>query len=202
MSVSEKNLKWKSKERTMRASKVGFDNTYWGEGLRDAIASFNRNPSRFRYRSRIEGGSVGIGNGQNEIWWSDESAVLNGAPARAHYSYKCYWFFGKHVYLKEVDIAFDVDRLWSADTWKFRLLRYGGKRRLFQSTAVHELGHGLVLGHENRWYNVMGADYTHIHANGRVARGYLGEDAANGAIFLYGGRGDEWERRRCSALEI
>jgi hypothetical protein len=32
----------------------------------------------------------------------------------------------------------------------------------------------------------MGTDWTHIHANGSTARSYLGEDAANGAVYLYG----------------
>jgi hypothetical protein len=32
----------------------------------------------------------------------------------------------------------------------------------------------------------MGSDFEHIWANGAIARGYLGEDASDGTVFLYG----------------
>lgn len=54
------------------------------------------------------------------------------------------------------------------------------------SKATHEFGHALGLLHEEKGYNVMGEDYTHIHTNGNVSKSYLGEDASSGAVFIYG----------------
>lgn len=39
----------------------------------------------------------------------------------------------------------------------------------------------------------MGQDWTHIHVNGSRARAYAGEDAADGAVFLYGLRSPKRE---------
>jgi len=47
------------------------------------------------------------------------------------------------------------------------------------------MGHAVPLAHENREYNIMGVDYEHLHVNGNVARAYVGEDAADGVVFLY-----------------
>ena len=187
------NIKWKSNSKTLRASPIGFPKGYWRDGLRDAIETTNRNPSRFRYSWKMDSGDLRLNNGQSEVWWSNETNLLNGAPAIAYFYWTCYWFFGDHVYMNEVDVAFDVSRLWSADTSKALLIGYSGKRRLFQGTAIHEFSHGLILNHENRIYNIMGSDYSHIHVNGRTAHGYLGEDAANGLVFLYGQGSNSWE---------
>jgi hypothetical protein len=73
------------------------------------------------------------------------------------------------------------------------LWNYGGSFRPFQTTAIHELGHALGLAHTNNTYNIMGTDWTHIHANGTTARSYLGEDAANGVVYLYGTSGSTLE---------
>jgi hypothetical protein len=75
---------------------------------------------------------------------------------------------------------------WTADELKSSLIRYTGTLRQLQGTGVHEFGHALGLLHVNTEYNVMGADFEHIWANGSAAHGYLGEDASDGAVFLYG----------------
>jgi CARDB protein len=51
---------------------------------------------------------------------------------------------------------------------------------------MHELGHALGLAHEDDEYNIMGEDFTHIHAYGNTATAYPGEDASLGAVRLYG----------------
>ena len=64
---------------------------------------------------------------------------------------------------------------------------YGLEKRTFESTALHEVGHTVGLAHENRYYNIMGTDYTHLHTTGdNSLRSYMGEDAVNGLISLYG----------------
>ena len=186
-------IRWNSPSLTIYASPRGFPSGYWRDTLRDAIDKVNLNPSAFRFDMKIDSGGARLNNGQSEIWWSRDTGVLNGAPATSYSWWTCKYdwrdWFRKKVYLREVDIVFN-HRMYTKGGWtggdrKKSLIRYGGKKRLFQGTAVHELGHAMGLGHENREYNIMGASYSHIHANGSKAHTYFGEDAAKGAITLY-----------------
>lgn len=181
-------LKWNRNTVDIRANEVSFPVGVWRDAISQSVSRFNQNPSKFRYNLQIESGGVGRGNGQNEIWGTTDNAVLAGAPARAFYWWKCYWFFGNHVHMTEVDVVFDYRSpwMWSASTTKSNLLRYGGALRPMQTTAIHELGHGLPLNHVNSEYNVMGIDFEHIHVNGNTARAYIGEDTSDGAVYLYG----------------
>ncbi len=188
-------LKWSSNSKTLGASGVSFPTGYWRNGLQDGINRFNLNPSKFRYSLGTDSGGVGRDNGQSEAW-GDTGSILDGAPAIAYSYWTCYWFFGDHVHMNEVDVIFDYSMSpwqWTADTVKSSLIRYTGSLRPLQTTASHEFGHGLKLNHVNTEYNVMGTDFEHIHVNGSTARAYMGEDAADGAVFLYGARPDAWE---------
>jgi len=183
-----RKIKWDSNSVAIRANEISFPPGGWRNAIQEAVARFNQNPSRFTWRLQIESGGVGRGNGQNEIWGSSDAGLLNGAPARAFTRWKCFWFFGKHVELTELDIAFDYRSPWQ---WTFshnknNLLRYGGSLRPIQTTAIHELGHGGKLNHVNTEYNVMGIDFEHIHVNSNTARAYAGEDTGDGMVFLYG----------------
>jgi len=188
-------LKWSSNTVTLNASATSFPAGEWRTTLQSAVDRFNMNPSNFRYQLAIDGGSVRRGNGQSEVWGSTDPDVLDGAPAIAYTWHTCYWFFGNHVHMDEVDIAFDYGSpwRWSSSESKSGLRRYGGTLRPMRTTAIHEMGHGLKLNHVNSEYNVMGIDFEHIHANGSLARAYLGEDAADGAVFLYGLRSPRLE---------
>ena len=181
-------LKWESTTVSARASATSFPAGEWRNALQSSIDRFNLNPSRFRYRMVIDTGGVGRDNGQNEVWGSTDSGVLQGAPAIAYTWWTCYWFFGDHVHMDEVDVIFDYNSpwRWSSSESKSTLLRYGGSGRPMRTTAIHELGHGLKLNHVNAEYNVMGIDFEHIHANGSIARAYIGEDSSDGAVHLYG----------------
>jgi hypothetical protein len=156
----------------------------WYNALLTAVRRLNDNPSPFYFTLYTGDTSVAIGNGENEVWFSSSSAHT---PAVAYNWATCYWSGTAWQYwIDETDIVFYNGIAYTADMTASGLWPYGGPRRPFQTTAVHELGHGMGLGHVASEYNVMGQDYRHLHANGGVARAYLGEDAADGAIRLYG----------------
>lgn len=183
-------ITWSGTSKTLRPNRTSFPSGYWENGIKDTIYTFNRNPSKFRYGVYMETGGVGRGNGQSEIWgWPGYK--IGGAPAVASQRYTCYWFFGYHYGVNEVDIIYNYDSpfRWTASKSKNNLIRYKGTKRSLQTTGAHELGHGLILNHVNSEYNIMGSDFEHIHVNGSTARAYIGEDASDGAVFLYGNRG-------------
>lgn len=187
-------LKWDSNSKSLRANSTSFPAGYWRNGLQQAVDSANLNPSNFRYSLVTDTGGVGRNNGQSEVW-GDTGSILDGAPAIAYSYWTCYWFFGDHVHMDEVDVIFDYGTpwRWTADQVKSSLSNYTGSYRPLQTTGTHEFGHGLKLNHVNYEYNIMGNDFEHIHVNGSTARAYMGEDAADGVTYLYGTRSGAWE---------
>jgi hypothetical protein len=191
-------LKWSSNSKSLEANSTSFPSGTWFNGVSDGVAKFNLNPSKFRYSVFSSGGGVSRGNGQSEIWGSTSADVLQGFPAIAYSWWTCFWFFGDHVSMDEVDIAFDYGSpwKWTTSTDKKKLLRYSDTAtdlRPLQTTTAHEVGHGAKLNHVNTEYNVMGTDFEHIHVNGTTARAYAGEDVADGMVDLYGARSGSWE---------
>ncbi len=180
--------KWSNPTQTMRGAINSFPAGAWRNSLSAAIDRVNQNPSKFRYTKSWNDTSVGVDNGQNEAWFTSNQTLLAGAPARAFIQWDCidYWIFGKDVEITEADVIFDNQVAYTTSTSKTSLWPYGGSFRPFQTTAIHELGHGAGLAHTNNTYNIMGQDWDHITANGSTARAYLGEDAANGLVYLYG----------------
>ena len=187
--------RWTSTSQTMRFSSVSFPSGSWRTSLNTAIDRVNQNPSPFRFSKSYDDTSIGIDNGQNEAWFSSDPGVLSGAPAITYIQWDCidYWIFGKDVEITEADVIFDVNEDYTTSTTRTNLWPSGGPYRPFETTAIHERGHALGLAHTNNTYNIMGQDWTHIHANGETARSYLGEDAANGAVYLYGTTGSSAE---------
>ncbi len=183
-------IRFDSNSRTLRASTTSFPAGYWQTGITDTVNKFNRNPSNFRYGLSMKPGNMGRNNGESEVWGTTDQGLLQGAPARAFQNWTCYWLFGDHVHMDEVDVIFDYTApfQWTADTVKSSLIRYTGTGRAIQTTGAHELGHGMILNHVNTEYNIMGTDFEHIHVNGSTATAYTGEDAADGMVFLYGAR--------------
>ena len=192
------DYRWSGNSKSLEASSTSFPTGTWFNGIQDSVNKFNLNPSNFRYSVFSSSGGVGLGNGQSEIWGSTDQSVLDGAPAIA-YTYKtCYWLFGNHVYVNELDVAFDYGSpwKWTTSTNKANLIRYSDTAtdfRPLQTTALHEIGHGSRFKHENDEYNVMGTDFEHIHVNGTTARAYIGEDVADGMVDLYGATSGRWE---------
>ncbi|RJP26520.1 MAG: hypothetical protein C4527_15280 [Candidatus Omnitrophota bacterium] len=182
-------LKWDSNTVRMRASSVSFPiGQTQTNALASVIANLNLNPSKFDFNLTYNDDHLRRGNGENETWFSSDPSALNGAPAITWYWYDCvdYWIFGTDVEMNEADVVFDVNRTWTFGTNKYAMWNYGGGARPFRTTAIHELGHALALAHTATSYNIMGEDWTHIHANGDSGNAYFGEDASNGAVFLYG----------------
>ncbi|TQV89426.1 hypothetical protein [Aliikangiella coralliicola] len=180
-------IKWGSNTKTMRASNVSFaaGGSYLS-ALQTVISRVNDNPSKFNFNLVTGDTSVGFDNGQNETWFTNDAAALNGAPAVAFTWSHCYWFFGWHYGIDEVDVLFNNNVSYTSSSNKSSSITYGGSFRPFRTTATHEFGHAMGLLHENRYYNIMGQDWDFIHANGNSTRAYLGEDAANGSVILYG----------------
>jgi len=187
-----KAKKWDSNNVRLRASNVSFPsaNSGYGKSLKTTVQHFNQNPSKFSFNLTFGDNSVGYKNGQNETWFTNSNI---GAPAVAFTRSNCYWFFGWHNKIIETDIVFKASVPYTTSMNKNNLWEYGGGSRPFQTTAMHEMGHGAGLQHENDEYNIMGTDWTHIHVNGNSARSYLGEDAADGLVFLYGTSGNNRE---------
>ncbi len=168
-------LKWKTNEVHLRAS-TQFDNPPWKRSLATSIARWNQTPSSFRFTVHYGDNNVALGNGQNEILW----VTSLEAPAATITLYSC------SGGIRETDILFNVQKTWTTSMSKRSLISYGGTARPFQTTAIHELGHAAGLLHTSGVYNIMGADWTHIFSNGRTAKSYVGEDAVNGVVSMYG----------------
>ena len=191
--VSGRKVVWIAPSIAFHAGKKSFPA---GSPFRDALleANFrwNQTPSNFKFGSPIWGdASIGRGNGQNEIWFTRDQGVLKGSGARCYYWVTGFAGLGFYV---EADIVFDAGRWWSPSYCRYEhLAPYGGPNHPFTTAAIHEMGHALGLGHENRWKNVMGQDSTHVLTHQNFALGYAGPDATLGAIFLYGAYGYSWE---------
>lgn len=171
--------KWGASSFTFNANPTGFDGQYafWRTSFANALANFNATPINLSIGVQVDNDTnVGVGNGESEIWWAS-----GGSAVGYNITNPC----GNTI---EGDIIFhnDVSYDDSMDQ-KTNFWNYGGNSRTFETTALHEVGHTIGLAHENRYYNIMGSDYTHVHTTGETAlRSYMGEDATNGLIALYG----------------
>ncbi|MGH8510801.1 MAG: CARDB domain-containing protein [Gammaproteobacteria bacterium] len=171
--------KWPGNNTTMRASAVSFPaaNAY-RTALGTVASRWNQNPSNFWFTQTYDDPSVSLGNGQNEVWFSSDANLCSPAVT---YS----WWNGSGN-LTETDVCFYVSAGYTTSMSKLSILPYGGASRPFETTAMHEYGHALGLGHEADEYNIMGSDWNHLSLNGATARSYSGEDADDGAVNLYG----------------
>lgn len=176
-------IKWQSETAHLRHSAVTFPpGSPYRTASADTIDKANQNPSEFRFTRSWDDGSVGVDNGQSEVWATDKDF---GAPAQAVFQFAGLFACGNPRF-DEVDMRFDTGEVYTSGTTLSNLWGYGGDFRPYRTTMMHEMGHVMGLAHENRRYNIMGEDWTHIHADDGVGRAYLGEDAANGLVFLYG----------------
>ncbi|MCA9499111.1 MAG: hypothetical protein MRJ67_09635 [Nitrospirales bacterium] len=179
---SGKKLRWGGNSTTARINTGSFPAGSVLQAAQRGVNITNTNPSPFTINHTTETGGVGSGNGQNEIW-----AASISPPGEARMRYHCYWLFGWHYGLDEVDIVLDsTGRSWTTSQNKNANFTYTGSSRPIDAVIVHEAGHYLGLMHVNWEYNVMGDSWRHHHTNGGSAITYFGEDASHGARVLYG----------------
>jgi hypothetical protein len=173
------NGRWVGNSATMRLSGVSFPSA--SQALNAVVAAkeqWDLNPSNFRFSLVFNDMSVAKGNGQSEIW----IATGMTKPAATYPVYDS--VTGNLI---EADILFDVTKCWAFNPTSYTNLEgYGTTCRLMEASAIHELGHALGLAHESDEYNVMGNAWTHVHLNLSTVAPYVGEDASDGAVGLYG----------------
>lgn len=175
------STKWSGNNYTVRASSVGFPVGPWRDALSSVVSHWNGNPSNLSFGVVWNEPGVAANNNENEAWWE-----ANNGPNIGTYPAVTYVWFKGDCTLKEADVIFNNSVAYHYTTSKTSLWSYGGANRPFQTTAMHEFGHAAGLAHTANTYNIMGSDWTHIHANGATATAYSGEDANNGLVAVYG----------------
>lgn len=157
-------------------------------GLTRALGRWHECPGDFTFLTPIwDDVDVGVHNGESEVWFTPDPCV--GA---VHFG--LIKWNGTSAEFIESDVVFSTIPCWDDPLipWainsnsQFNIMIYGGTQVMWEPAAVHETGHGVGLAHTNNTYNVMGDPATHVHANNGRIREYVGEDAGNGTVFLYG----------------
>jgi hypothetical protein len=160
----------------------------WRDGAADGFRKINDHPGNYRLDMGVDTFHVSPANGESEMWFSSDALWNGDGSALALYYDICVWFFYEFYYVNEVDVIIDSRVPYTPSENKRDLWFYdeGDGGRPLQPIMIHELSHGLGFTHNNYNYNVMGTDFTHLHVNGPLAQGYVGEDLAAGIVHLYG----------------
>lgn len=180
---SESMGEWDTNNVRMRAHGTSFPTT---SPYRAALAVVERrfydNPSDFWFTVTYDDASHGDNNDQNEVYFTTEDI---GSSAVC-FTWNCFSWPWEPAEICEADVAFRSDFSWTTSMSKLNLRAYGGPYDAFETAALHEFGHAAGLDHEADEYNIMGDDHNVLTCNGQVCRSYLGEDASQGLIDMYG----------------
>jgi len=178
--------KWDTNVITMRASATSFpSNSSYRSSLGDARLRFLENPSKFWIDVQYNDTSVGVGNGQNEIWFT---GAHTENPGRAYISYD-FWNSNRIV---EVDFTFSTHVQFTTSMSKTSLRAYGGAYASFEVGALYMFARAAGVAFEWDELNLMllphDARATYVTLNGSTCRSYLGEDVCDALVDTYGRR--------------
>ena len=177
-------IKWNNNSTVMYIDPVtiGTDGI-WNQRLINAMERWNNvQGSKFVFTAAQGTGGYSHGNGINEIYFSGPDDNDGDALAVTHSRLKCYWSFGWKYHWVEADISFN-----DAYTWSPSVYQYNNRDEPFnfEIVALHELGHALGLGHEDRRMAIMNSYYPNSGPVGYYREvDPLGDDR-KGARFLY-----------------
>src|SRR3569832_151106 len=178
-------ITWDSNPHTMYVSTISFpDGDPLTNALHRAMDAWNNvqgTYSRFAW-DRDSEPTHGITNGLNEIAFED-GTYLSGALAVTRLdNTDCFWFFGWQYGIREADIVFNNQYLWSGGP--FTLGNLGSPYKL-ELVALHELGHAHGLNYEDRALATMNSVYPNSGDNGLNNQITPWGDDRNGVRFLY-----------------
>jgi len=116
------------------------------------------------------------GNGQSEVFKDPTHGT----------AYCSYYYNTVSCDVSEADMGFG-DEPWVTND-AYNTFNFNVNGRSVTGTAVHEGGHCIGMAHENRYYNMMGADFEHLTWSGGDVFYGPGEDMSHGLINLHGKR--------------
>ncbi len=150
----------------------------WDTALQNMMYEWNAVPrSRFNfYVGRDTDGRHSKSNGRNEVYFT--SIDGRGGTLAVTYTRWSFCFFSSSI--QETDIAFD-----SGESWYTGAPSYTSSSRSFRLVALHEFGHALGLGHEDRSLETMNSFYPNGGPIGRFRSAAPHADSRQGVRYLY-----------------
>lgn len=179
----DRTVVWSGSRATMAINTTSFPvGSTWDGRLQNAMWHWNNvKGAGFNFFvARDTDGTFSHGNGVNEMYFS--AADSGTALAVTHSRYTCYWLFGYHAWRNEADVSFNTSYAWTTGPLSYANL---GSPYSFESVALHELGHVLGLGHEDRWMATMNSYYPNSGPLGYYKEWDPLADDREGVRFLY-----------------